>query len=165
VFLEPAAALSISELKRITIPAADLVPYDQATVVSAVEATVPYEAMLRWLEDDRGISKSEVSEVSLVHLPTYQFKYTFKDRRYTALIDAATGEVFANIFPSKWEVPYLGIAAAAFAIYFCASLIPLVSFLNNGWTGLGVGMGIYALAVAILAVPIFLLATFISAKV
>jgi hypothetical protein len=165
VFLEPAAALSISELKRITIPAADLVPYDHSLDDSSVEATVPYDAMLRWLKDDSGVSETDIREVSLVHLPTYQFKYTFKDRRYTALVDAATGEVFANIYPSNWEAPYLTIAAVAFALYFCAALIPLGSFLTNGFTGLGVGMGIYALAVAVLAVPIFLFATYISAKV
>ncbi|MFN2190029.1 MAG: hypothetical protein ACK2T3_14790 [Candidatus Promineifilaceae bacterium] len=165
IVLEPAAALSVSELKNASIPAADLEPYDFVYDEDAVKATVPYDALLQWLADNHGVRAQEVGEVSLVHLPIYQIKYTFGDREYTAVVDAATSEVFANIFPSKWEVPYVAIGAASFAAFFCASLIPLVGYLTNDFSGFGIAMGIYALAVVVLAVIFFAAAALISSKV
>ena len=165
VILEPAAALSVSEFKHVTVPAADLDPYDHSLDDVAVSATVPYEAMVRWIKDDYGVLQSEIREVSLVHLPTYLFKYTFDGRRFTAVVDAGSGKVYANIFPSKWEMPYFALGAAAFAAYFCAALIPLGGYIAGEASGMGLGMLIYALAVVIVTVPIFGAAATISAKV
>lgn len=165
VYMEPAAALSVSELKHLTIPASDLEPYDHTFDETAVTATVPYNAMLGWLKEERGVEEKDIREVSLVHLPTYIFKYGYKDRQYTAVVDAATSEVFANIYPSKWEAPYLAIGAAAFAAYFCAALIPLGGYLIRDGTGLGFGILIYAGVAVLLAIPFFSAAATISAKV
>lgn len=165
VFLEPAAALSVSELKEIVLPAGDLEAYDHNLDSAAMEVTVPYEAMLHWLADDDGIRESQIREVSLVHLPVYQFKYTFADRRYTAMVDAASSKVFANIYPSKWEAPFFAIGAAAFAAYFCASLIPLGGYLLGDFSGLALGIVAYIVAAILLAIPIFVIASVISAKV
>lgn len=165
LWLEPAAALSISELKSLTIPASDLLPYDSTFDDEAIEATVPYKAMLVWLKEENNVEDPEIQEVALVHLPIYLFKYVYKDRRYTALVDAASGEVFANIYPSKWEAPYLAIAAAAFATYFCAALIPLGGYLLGGGSGLGLSALIYAGALIVITIPFFIGATAISAKV
>lgn len=165
VILEPAAALSVSELKHVSIPAADLEPYDTVFDEDAVTATVPYDALLHWLDDNHGLQESDIQEISLVHLPIYQFKYALDDRHYTAVVDAATSEVFANIYPSKWEVPYLAIGAAAFAAFFCASLIPVISLFAGGTVGFGLGMGIYAIAVVVLAVVFFAAAALVSSKV
>jgi hypothetical protein len=165
VVLEPAAALSVSELKHASIPAADLEPYDYGLDEDAVKATVPYDALLQWLDDNHGLKESDIGEISLVHLPVYQVKYSLDDRHYSAVVDAATSEVFANIYPSKWEVPYLAIGAAAFAAFFCASLIPLIGYLSGDFGGFGVGMGIYAIAVVVLAVVFFAAAALVSSKV
>jgi LSD1 subclass zinc finger protein len=165
VFLEPAAATSISELKKLTIPAADLEPYDQTMDEDAVEATVPYKAMLGWLKETHGVEQIDIQEVSLVHLPAYQFKYRYKERSYTALVDAASGSVFANLFPSKWEAPYRTIGGVAFVAYFMVALIPLVAFLIGGAAGMGIGMIIYFGVALALAIPIFIFAAAVSAKV
>jgi len=165
VLLESAAALSVSELKEIVLPAGDLEPYDHNMDSAAMEVTVPYEAMRHWLEDNKGVQESQIKEVSLVHLPVYQFKYTFGDRRYTAMVDAASSRVFANIYPSKWEAPFFAIGAAAFAAYFCASLIPLGGYLFGDFSGLALGILAYIVVAILLAVPIFLMASIISAKV
>lgn len=165
VILEPAAALSVSEFKHVTVPASDLVSYDDSLDETAVQATVPYEAMVRWIKDDYGAQPSDIYEVSLVHLPTYLFKYTFDGRHFTAVVDAASGKVYANIYPSKWEVPYFALGAAAFAAYFCAALIPLGGYLAGDAGGLGLGILIYAVAVVVVTVPIFGAAATISAKV
>jgi LSD1 subclass zinc finger protein len=165
VFFKPAAALSVSELERLTVPAADLQPYDRHLEAAAVTPTVPYETMVQWLVDDYALQPEALREAALVHLPIYQCKYDFDGRRYTAIVDAATSRVFANIFPSKWETPYRAIGAAAFLAYLVAALIPLAGYLLGGGAGLAAGGVIYlALAVA-LAVPIFIAATVVSAKV
>jgi len=165
VVLQPAAALSISELKQLPIPAWDLEPYDHVYDDAAIEATVPYNAMLQWLKDERQVREAQIRAVSLVHLPIYQFHYIYNKRRYSAIVDAASGAVFANIYPSKWETPYRTIALAAFIAYFLAALIPLISYINGGFGGLGAGIGIYLIVALVLAVPIFVLAATISAKV
>lgn len=165
VYLEPAAALSISVLKQLSIPAADLEPYDHTFDGSAISATVPYNSMLKWLREEHQVEAVSIREVSLVHLPIYVIKYSYKDRSYTAVVDAATSEVFANIYPSKWEVPYLAIGAAAFAAYFCAALIPLGGYLWKGGSGLGFGALIYVAVAVVLAIPFFSAAATISAKV
>ena len=165
VLLEPAAALSVSELRELAIPAADLEPFEYTGSTNVVEPTVPYTAMQTWLKEHHNVEQSQVKEVALVHLPIYVIKYEFDGRSYTAMVDAATSKVFANIFPSKWEAPYTTIAAIAFVLYFLASLIPLGSFLFGGGAAFGVGLGVYCGAVVVLAVPIFIVAAVISAKV
>jgi LSD1 subclass zinc finger protein len=165
VFFKPAAALSVSELERVNVPAADLEPYDHGLDATAVPPTVPYETMRQWLADDRSVGPEAIREVSLVHLPIYTCKYGFDGRRYTAIVDAATSEVFANIYPSKWEVPYLAIGAAAFVAYFCAALIPLIGYLSGEGAGLATGILVYGVVAIVLAIPIFVAAMMISAKV
>lgn len=165
VVMEPAAALSISELKRLTVPAASLELYDHALDNSAIEPTVPYEMMLEWLANDHNIQPADIREVSLVHLPIYLFKYSFDGRQYTAVVDAATSKVFANIFPTKWEAPYVALAAIAFAAYFCASCIPGIGLLAGEWGGFAIGGLLYIVFAVGLAIPIFMAAAYISAKV
>jgi LSD1 subclass zinc finger protein len=165
VLLEPAGALSVSELKRTAVPAADLAPYDHALDSVAQPVTVPYEMMLEWLQNDHRIMPAEIVEVSLVHLPIFICKYQFKGERYTAVVDAATSAVYANIFPAKWEVPYLTVALAAFATFFCAAWVPLAGFLTAETTGLGIGIGAYLLASCVFAIIFFGIASVISARV
>ncbi|MGH2536173.1 MAG: hypothetical protein ACRDHL_02135 [Candidatus Promineifilaceae bacterium] len=163
VYLEPAAAISIAGLKELTVPAADLEAHDPADDPAAVEATVPYKAMLEWLARDHGVDQGQINEAALLQVPLYQFKYSYAGRRYTALVDAAAGRVFAAIFPSKWEAPYRAIGAAAFVLYLLAALIPVGAELIG--LGLGLGIVLYLLAAAGLALPIFSAAAAVSARV
>lgn len=165
LFLQPAAALSISDLKGETIPVASLVPYDHALDAAAVEPTVPYEAMITWLKEEQNIADTAISEVSLVHLPLFVGKYEYKGERYTAIVDAATSRVFANIYPSKWEAPYFTIAAIAFVVYFCASMGPLAGYTMGGGEGFMLGTILYLVIAVIAAIPIFIAAAYISSKV
>ena len=164
IYLEPAAALAVSELKHLTLPAGDLQPYDEAIDDEVVKATVPYETMMGWLREEYGLTPAEIHEVALVHLPVFHFVYTYKDRRYSAVVDAATGRVFCNIFPAKWEVPYRTIGAVAFVAYFLAAFIPVGGYLLAGGSGMALAILIYAGVVAALAVPIFSAAAVISKK-
>jgi len=154
VLLKPAAALSVSELGGLNIPPADLVPFDAHADGAIVSPTVPFETMQQWLIDDQHIAPENIREAALVHVPVYVCKYDFNKRRYTALVDAASSKVFANIYPAKWEVPYVAIGAAAFVAFFVLSLLSL--FAN---------FGIFLIGAPIMAILFFSLAVSISAKV
>jgi len=98
-------------------------------------------------------------------VPIYQFKYRYKENSYTALVDAATSQVFAAIFPEKFELPYVSIAGFGCLAYFLAALIPLIAFfVLDSAAGIGIGALIYLAVAAALAVPIFIAAASVSRK-
>lgn len=165
IYLQPAAALAVSELKQLTVPAGDLTAYDEAMEDAAIRATVPYETMLAWLKEQHGLTPAEVHEVALVHVPIFHFTYSYKDRRYSAVVDAAAGQVFFNIFPAKWEVPYRTLGAVAFIAYFLAAFIPVGGYLLGGGSGMGLAILIYVAVAVALAIPLFSAAAAVSKKV
>ena len=164
IFLEPAAATSVSELKSLAIPAGDLQKYDPSLDSQALAPSVPYPAMLDWLIS-RGIQSDDVKEAALVHLPMYVFKYDFAGKSYTAVIEGASGKVFANIFPAKAETPYFAVAAVSTLIFLCVSTFPIGGYLANSGTGLGLGLLACLGAGVLLSIPIFIMAALVSAKV
>jgi hypothetical protein len=164
VFLEPAAAISISEIKSLAIPAGDLQKYDTSLDAQAVAPSVPFPAMLEWLKG-RGVDPGQVAEAALVHLPVYIFKYDFGGKSYTAMVEGASGKVFANLFPAKAEAPYFMVAAFATLGYLVLSAIPLIGYALGETAGLGIGLAVCALGGAAFALPVFALAAWVSAKV
>lgn len=165
VHLKPAAALSIVELGNLRVPASDLEPYDYSMDGDAIRPTVPVTAVRVWLLDNEGVSAGAIREISLVHVPIFQFKYHYKDESYTALVDAATGQVFAAIYPEKFELPYVSIGGFGCLAYFLAALIPLISFfIFDGVPGIGIGALIYIVVAIGLAIPIFIAAASVSRK-
>ena len=165
VYLEPAAATSISEIKSLDIPAGDLKKYDPSLDAQAVAPSVPFPALLDWLKG-RGVQADEVAEAALVHLPVYLFKYDFAGKSYTALVEGATGKVFANIFPAKAEAPYLFVGLAATLGFLCVSTFPLIGLaVDNNGAGVGFGLLACLAGALVVAVPVFILAAVVSAKV
>jgi DNA-directed RNA polymerase subunit RPC12/RpoP len=164
IFLEPAAATSISEIKSLTIPAGDLQQYSQALDGEAVVPSVPFPAMQQWLAG-RGVQSQQVAEAALVHIPLYVFKYEFGGQTYTAMVEGASGKVFANIYPAKAEAPYLAVAAFSTAGFLCISTFPLAGFFWGESTGLLLGSLACLGAGAVFAVPVFALAALISWRV
>jgi hypothetical protein len=132
---------------------------------TAVTPTVPYETVKKWLVENEHIPAEAIREASLVHLPLYVFKYEFEGESYTAVVDAATSKVFANVYPSKWEAPYYGVGVVGCLLYFLAAFIPLVGYSIAEMSGLGLGIVAYLIVVVILAIPLFSAAAYISAKV
>lgn len=164
IFLEPAAAISISEIKSLSIPAGDLQKYDPALDTQAVVPSVPFPAMQAWLEG-RGVPAEQVREAALVHLPVYLFKYEFNGRAYTALVEGASGKVFANLFPAKAEAPYLLVAAFSTLGYLVLSAFPLIGYALDPELGLFLGLGACLLGGTAFALPVFALAAWVSAKI
>ncbi len=165
VVLKPAAALSVIDITELSIPASDLEAYDHTMDGDAIAPTVPLETVRKWLAENQKIAAGQIKESSLVHLPLYLFKYQFEGREYTAVVDAASSQVFASIFPSKREVPYVAIGSVGCALYFCAALIPAISFFTTDGTGLVFGILGYIVVAVLLAIPIFGIAAYISARV
>lgn len=164
VFLKPGAAVAVLDLTEMRIPASDLEPYDYS-LSAAVDPTVPVKAVKKWLADDHQISAGAIKEMSLVHLPVYVFTYQFQGESYTAVVEAASGRVFADRFPSKQEVPYRAVAGVGCLLYFCAALVPALMYASGDFAGLGLGLLIYVIAAVVMAVPMFAIASYVSAKI
>ncbi|MCS7248687.1 MAG: hypothetical protein NZ840_10655 [Anaerolineales bacterium] len=164
LLLMPAAATSISELKRIHLPPGDLRRSTPEIDRTAQPPTVPLEAALNWLSQSK-IPLQEIVEKSLVHIPIYTCKYFFNDRTYTAIVEGASGEVFANIYPAKAEAPYLAIGGITAILYLCLATFPAMGALQGGAAGLGIGFLICGAAGLVIAPILFAIAAWIAAKI
>ncbi len=164
VSLELGAATSISEIKALEIPAGDLKKYEPALDAQAVAPSVPFPSALERLRM-RGVLGGTVREAALVHLPVYIYKYEFGGRSYTALVEGASGKVFANLFPAKAEAPYFAVAALSTAGFLCTSSFPAIGYLTSQRAGMWVGLAACLLAGALFAAVVFALAAWVSAKV
>lgn len=165
VLLEPAAATSVSELRKLQLPAGDLQKYDATLDSQAHAPSVPLETAQGWLAG-RGIAAQQLAENALVHVPLYTFKYTFNNKTFTALVEAATGKVFANVFPAKAEAPYVLAGCATAAVFLVLAFIPIIAGLvGNGEEsylgGLAICSGLGCLAAPVL----FGFAAWVAAKV
>ena len=97
---------------------------------------------------DQARPGTQVLETALVHVPLFVFKYVYKNQTYTAVVEAATGAVLANIFPAKSEAPFVLVAGVTAAIYLGLASLPLMS---GGALDLGL-----ALILAVVAAPFLL---------
>jgi len=164
ILLEPAAATSVSELRRLALLGGDLRKYDPALDSQAQPPTVPLQAALAWLAE-RQILTDEISEQALVHVPLYTFKYSYQDKTYTAVVEAATGGVYANLFPAKAEAPYQIIGTLTALVFLCLATFPVVGAMYDPAGGLVVGL-LACSGLGILAAPgLFGLAAWVAAKV
>ncbi len=107
----------------------------------------------------------DVIEQSLVHVPLYTCKYTYNGGTYTAIVEGATGEVFANIFPAKAEAPYLLVGGLTALVFLCLALFPIIGGATDGKDGAGAGLLACAGAAVIAGPILFALAAWIAAKV
>ncbi len=155
ISLEPAAATAVTEIRALSVPAGDLKPYSPELENQSTAPSVPVEAALAWLKQQNG--EVEIRESSLVHVPVYHFKYQYQNKSYTALVEAGTGQVFANLYPAKAEAPYRVIGGITAGVYLLLAL--LAAF--GGGTGI-----ITALILAIAAAPVlFAIAAWVASKV
>jgi hypothetical protein len=163
--IEPAAATSVTELRKLNLPAGDLQHYDPALDAQSEPPTVPLEAAMEWLSANRQVSSAVVRETSLVHIPVYYFKYIYKNQPYTAVVEAATGSVLANIYPAKAEAPYLLAGGVAALVYLCLAASVLVTWSSVSDSSHTLVAAIFA-GLACLAAPfLFGLAVWVASRV
>lgn len=164
LFLIPAAATSISELKHLNLPPGDLRKSTPEIDRTAQPPTVPLETALDWLSQNQ-IPTQEIIEKALVHVPIYTCKYFFNNRTYTAIVEGASGEVFANIYPAKAEAPYLAIGGITAILFLCLATFPAMGALQSGASGLGIGLLICSGVGLVIAPILFAIAAWIAAKI
>jgi predicted RNA-binding Zn-ribbon protein involved in translation (DUF1610 family) len=153
VALQPAAATSVSELTSLKIPAGDLRKYDPALDAQSAPPSVPLEAGLEWVRQKNPGAAPVMEEMSIVHIPLYFFKYAFGNQTYTAVVDAASGTVLANLFPAKSEAPYLLVGVVTALVYLCLALVPLTMWGSSGSTSGATGLAICG-GLGLIAAPI-----------
>ena len=162
--LLPAAAISITEIEKINLPAGDLRKYESSLDSQAHPPTVPLQTAMAWIADEK-ISVEHIVEQSLVHIPLFTFKYSYQGKIFTALVEAATGEVFAILFPAKFETPYRAMGLITALIFLCLGIVPLVGAVTNSTAGTGIGLAI-CVGLGVLFIPIlFFVAVWIASRV
>jgi len=151
--LESAAAISITELTHLILPAGDLKPYAASIESQSVPPTVPLETARTWQQQKN--PGSVIRQVAMVHVPIYIFHYTYRGQTFTAVVEAGTGSVLANLFPAKSEAPYL-----------LAGGITAMVYLFLAWMSLStLGAGL-ALVLGLIVTPLlFLLAVMVASRV
>lgn len=164
ILLEPAAATSISELRQLNLPAGDLRKYDSGLDAQSHPPNIPLQAALDWIAQ-RQPGQQEIVEQALVHIPLYTFKYIFQGRTYTAIVEAASGGVFANIYPSKAEAPYQIVGGLSAAIFLCMALSAALAILSGGNNFSWIILGICVIVGPIAALILFALATWVAGKI
>ncbi len=160
VLLEPAAAISITELSRLALPAGDLKPYTHSIESESTNPSVPLETARTWvLEKQPG---TVIRTCSLVHIPIHVFHYKFGKETYTAIVEAGTGTVLANIFPAKAEAPYLIAGGLTAIIYLCLAFFALSDSFRFG---IHFNAGI-ALVIGLIVAPfLFIFAVIVASRV
>ncbi len=163
VTLQPAAATSVTELARLNLPAGDLRRYDPALDPDSEPPSVPLEAGVEWFKQGR--AGVQIEETALVHVPIYLFKYLYRGQTYTAVVDAASGGVHANIYPAKAELPYRLVGGVAALVFLCLALFPVVGGIVDSENGAGLGLAICA-GVGVIAAPLLMAwAAWVAARV
>ncbi len=174
IALQPAAATSISELSHLHLPAGDLKPYDSSLDSQAVAPTVPLEAALDWLKeqaalearDKAGSEKvGDIKETAVVHVPLHFYQYIYNQQTYTAVVDAASGTVLANLFPPKAEMPYRVVGIVTALVYLCLATFPLVGMASGDESGIAIGLALCG-GLGLLAAPaLFAWAFWVASKI
>ena len=150
--LEPAAPSSLQGMQQMKLPPGDTRGWteDIAAGIEVVQPEVPQTTARNWLESRRG--EVQVLRTVLYHLPMFRFSYAYNGRTYRAAVDGVSGRVFPADFPAKAEAPFIAVAALAIGLFTIEGLI-----ISN--------LLLKALVYAVSAVPILLLAWWISRKV
>lgn len=158
--LEAGAATSVTEITKLELPAGDLHPYDTSVESQSVPPTVPLATARAWLVGKH--PGAEIKQSSLVHIPIYIFRYDYRGQVYSALVEAGTGAVLANIFPAKAEAPYLIAGGVTALVYLCLAFMALAGFQGGG---LQFGAGL-AIILGLVAAPfLFFFAVYVASRV
>ena len=109
----------VPEVKRRLVPPSGMRRLDGQ---SAPDEILP-EPTIAWADFARdALAGKQVVERSLVHVPFYRFTYRYRGRRYTAAVDAATGEVRPGRYPKRPAAPFVVLSLATIAIFAIADL-------------------------------------------
>ena len=168
IYIQPAATTSVSEIKKIQIPAGALKFFEKTkhNESEMVEPDVLYDSAKTWLQNS-GIDLEKVTEAALVHIPFYQFYYNFNNQTYTALVEASSGQVYANIYPAKSEAPFRVLFAMSIAGFVITAILCFIAgfALSEGSEAFVTAEIIKIFAFGLVSVPLIIMAYIIAKKV
>ena len=170
ISLQPGYSTAVAEIKNIPIPAGSLKLFKKSEFDESqfIAPDVLYDSARNWLAQS-GVNTEKIIESNLVHIPFYQYHYSFQGTQYTALVEASSGKVYANMYPVKSEVPFRVLFALSIIVFLGVSLVSGgAAYLIEGGRGgndilvdyeiikiLGYGMA---------AVPLVIIAYFVAKK-
>jgi hypothetical protein len=106
----------VLEVRRRLIPPASLERLREDADPSKLPApSVPVEKFKQKLP------AGAVDELALVHVPYWRFLYRYGGARYSAAVDAATGEVRPGLYPKKPELPFRMLTGVTLGAYLAAN--------------------------------------------
>jgi len=109
----PARSTTLPGMRNLKIPPGDLKVFDQKFSVEGAEVIQPDMDMMAYL----GTLPGKPLEQALVYFPTWVVSYTYKDKKFSAVVDGSSGEIFATDFPPRQAAPYVVIGAASFVLF------------------------------------------------
>jgi hypothetical protein len=129
----PAAAPPLEDMASIKPPAGNLQLYTEGPGRTEVAPEVLLEdAVVEGWKALEAKEPIEFSAAAMLHLPLLEVSYTCRNRPYRAVIEAASGEVYADDWPAapaRKKDRVLGLIAVSAFIAFTleAALIPVLS--------------------------------------
>ncbi len=100
-------------MRNLKIPPGDLKVFDQKFSVENAEVIQPDMDMVAYLSTLPG----KPVEQALVYFPTWVIDYAYKGRKYSAVVDGSSGEIFATDYPPRQAAPYVVIGAVSFVLF------------------------------------------------
>lgn len=164
IFLQPATNTSIFEIKNFVIPAGSLKPYNKSLFKQSefINPDVQYDSAKSWLSQSN-VNLSNLAESNLVHIPFYQFFYSYNGSQYTAMVEASSGKVYANVWPQKKEAPFYSLFIISIILYLLMTFISY-ALLEKG-DSLILGEIIKIFTYGLISIPLLIIAYFIAKKV
>lgn len=164
IFLQPATSTSILEIKNFVIPAGSLKPYNKNLIEESefIKPDVQYDTAKLWLSQ-ASVNIANLSESNLVHIPFYQFFYSYGGTQYTAMVEASSGMVYANVWPQKKEAPFYALFVVSIIAYFLMTVVSY-ALLEKG-DSIFIADIIKIFTYGFISIPLLIIAYFIAKKV
>ena len=137
VKIETAGSTTLPGLHGLKVPAGDLKIFDASFDTKGAEMIKPDIEMMAYLDQLPGKPK----EQALVYFPIWRLDYVFNQKKYEAIVDASSGEVFSSEFPTRSSSAYVAVAMVGFFAIVGGGLVATASILA----------GIAAIAVTVVA--------------
>lgn len=119
VKVEPAGSTTLPGLHSLKVPAGDLKIFDASYELGGVPLIQPDIEMSAYFAGLPGIGK----EQALVYFPIWTLDYVHEGKKYQAVIDGSSGEVFAADFPKRGSAPYMLVAGVGFVAFLGETLL------------------------------------------
>lgn len=127
IYLQPATSTSVSEIKKINIPAGSLKVFNKKEFNENdfIPPDIYFDSAQKWLSES-GVDLNTITLSSLVHIPFYQFTYEYNGKEYTAMVETSSGMVYANVWPAKSESPFRVLYGVSIILFLFISILAFI---------------------------------------